>query len=82
MYTAKSMGKNSYAYYAREKGMNSMARLTLETELRKALSRDELELYYQPQVGGLSGEVVGVEALLHWNHPEKGLCWAWASGPL
>lgn len=73
MYTAKNAGKNNYAYYSRQKGMSSLGRLTMETQLRKALQRDELELYYQPQVNGLTGEVIGAEALVRWNHPDQGL---------
>jgi len=73
MYHAKSKGKNNYQYY--KKSMNDTAadRLTLETDLRMALKRKELLLYYQPQVDSLSGKIIGVEALIRWKHPERGL---------
>lgn len=73
MYAAKKMGKNHYAYYRRENGMNSLARLTLENEIRKGLEREEFVLHYQPQVDGVTGAVAGVEALIRWQHPERGL---------
>lgn len=73
MYSTKKAGKNNYAYYSQDSGMNSMARLTLETEMRKALDRDEFELFYQPQVDGYTGRIAGVEALIRWRHPERGL---------
>lgn len=73
MYAAKKMGKSNYAYYSRESGMNSLARLTLENEMRKALERDEFVLHYQPQIDGVTGAVAGVEALVRWQHPERGL---------
>jgi len=73
MYHAKSKGKNNYQYY--KKSMNDTAadRLTLETDLRMALQRKELLLYYQPQIDSLSGKIIGVEALIRWKHPERGL---------
>lgn len=73
MYHAKSKGKNNYQYY--KKSMNDTAadRLLLETDLRMALQRKELLLYYQPQVDSLSGKIIGVEALIRWKHPERGL---------
>ncbi len=73
MYHAKNQGKNNYQYY--KKSMNDTAadRLVLETDLRMALKRNELLLYYQPQVDSLSGKIVGVEALIRWQHPERGL---------
>lgn len=73
MYSAKKMGKNNYAYYSRENGMSSLARLTLENEIRKGLERDEFVLHYQPQVDGVTGAIAGVEALVRWQHPTRGL---------
>lgn len=73
MYTAKRSGKNNYAYYSQDSGMNSRTRITLETELRKGIDRGEFELHYQPQVDGMTGKLVGVEALVRWRHPERGM---------
>ena len=55
--------------------MNTLAqeRLQLETDLRKALDRNEFEVYYQPQINTQSRQVIGMEALLRWNHPERGV---------
>ncbi len=73
LFHAKSEGRNNYQYYEAE--MNAMAwqRLTLETELRRALEREEFVLYYQPKVDLLSGKIIGMEALLRWNNPQRGL---------
>lgn len=73
MFHAKKAGKNTFQYYSRT--MNSMGRerLQLETELRKALERQELEVYFQPQVDIESGKLVSAEALVRWNHPKHGL---------
>lgn len=73
MYRAKAMGKGEYQFYAA--GMNARGQelLSLETDLRHALQREELVLHYQPQLDLSSGEVIGVEALLRWRHPDKGL---------
>ncbi len=73
MYRAKRSGKARYAVF--EEGMNAQAleRLDLEHGLRRALERAELEAYYQPKVSLASGRVVGLEALLRWHHPERGL---------
>lgn len=70
---AKSEGRNNYQYYAAQ--MNAMAwqRLTLETSLRRALEREEFILYYQPKVDLESGKIIGMEALLRWQSPERGL---------
>ncbi len=73
MYHAKSAGRNSYAYYSPEMSGSGVGRLKLEAELRRALERRELVLYYQPQVKVATGEIVGAEALVRWNHPERGL---------
>lgn len=70
---AKGGGRNNYQYYAAQ--MNAMAwqRLTLETALRRAYEREEFVLYYQPKVDLVSGEIIGMEALLRWQSPERGL---------
>jgi len=70
---AKSEGRNNFQYYAAQ--MNAMAwqRLTLETSLRRALEREEFVLYYQPKVDLVSGKIIGTEALLRWQSPERGL---------
>ena len=72
MYHAKELGKNNYQYYL--ESMNTLAheRLALENKLRKALEKDELRLYYQPQLEASTGRIVGVEALLRWFDPDHG----------
>ena len=73
MYQAKNEGKNAYATFHPEMDKRAQKRLSIESNLRKALERSELTLHYQPQVHLQSGSIVGVEALLRWNHPELGL---------
>jgi diguanylate cyclase (GGDEF)-like protein/PAS domain S-box-containing protein len=73
MYRAKEMGGNTFQFYSAEMGSHAMKRLTLENDLRMALDRGEFVLHYQPQIDIESGRVVGVEALLRWNHAERGL---------
>ncbi len=72
MYTAKAESL-PYSLYGSERDEDSPARLGLIAELRRAIALGELVLHYQPKVGLLSGEVVGVEALVRWQHPERGL---------
>ncbi len=74
MYEAKNNGKDQYAFY--ESAMTDAAhlRLVIENDLRTALSDEQFELYYQPKISLSSGNVTSVEALIRWNHPEKGLC--------
>ncbi|MFW5969237.1 MAG: PAS domain S-box protein, partial [Halofilum sp. (in: g-proteobacteria)] len=72
MYAAKHAGKNRYRYFAETMNTQVSERLRLETELRTALADDQLELYYQPQVDLAGRQLVGAEALLRWNHPERG----------
>ncbi|OQW90695.1 MAG: diguanylate cyclase, partial [Beggiatoa sp. IS2] len=70
---AKAEGKNSYQFFTVEMNTVALERLILENQLRKVLARDELRLYYQPLVELRTGYIVGVEALLRWQHPELGL---------
>ncbi|BAV32567.1 diguanylate cyclase [Sulfuricaulis limicola] len=73
MYRAKEMGKNTYQFYSADMSSRAFERLTLESNLRRALEQGEFRLYYQPQVDVTTGAIVGVEALLRWQHPEFGL---------
>jgi len=73
MYKAKSDGKNTYRFFSKELIMENTERHSIENELRLAIKNQEFELYYQPQVIAESGEISAVEALIRWNHPEKGL---------
>ena len=73
MYHAKGGGRNRYQFFAVEMNERANETLAIESGLRQALERDEFELYYQPQVELPDGNVIGVEALLRWRHPERGL---------
>ena len=73
MHQAKSAGKNDYCVYTSELLSRTNDRLSMESELRRGLDNDEFELYYQPQVDIQSGRVVGLEALLRWRHPTRGI---------
>jgi diguanylate cyclase (GGDEF)-like protein/PAS domain S-box-containing protein len=73
MYRAKELGRNRFQFFTADVHERIRRRVELESSLRLALERDEFELHYQPQVGLASGEVIGVEALLRWRHPERGL---------
>jgi len=73
MYEAKSLGGDRWAIYTPAMDQNSHKRLLLENSLRKALSRDEFRLVYQPKVDLISGRITAMEALLRWDHPEFGL---------
>lgn len=73
MYSAKERGKNNFQHFSEEMHEKTSMRLALEGDLRLALERNELEVHYQPIVALASGEVVAVEALLRWKHPEKGM---------
>jgi len=73
MYRAKSLGKARYEVFDADMRASVMARLQLETDLRHALEREEFRNFYQPIVSLESGRIVGLEALLRWQHPKRGL---------
>ena len=73
MYDAKQQGRNNYQFFRREMNARSLEMLLMESDLRLALRKGEFELHYQPQVALGSRQTVGVEALLRWRHPERGL---------
>jgi diguanylate cyclase (GGDEF)-like protein len=73
MYRAKEAGRNTYQLCTDEMKSRAMERLSLEARLRTALRDDQLRLAYQPQINLLTGRTVGVEALVRWNDPERGI---------
>nr|WP_246713735.1 bifunctional diguanylate cyclase/phosphodiesterase [Rhizobium esperanzae] len=73
MYLAKRSGRNSFRFYSKDLTANAEERMRLESELRRAIERQELELHYQPKVLLENGAMVGSEALLRWRHPEMGM---------
>ncbi|MGZ5032926.1 MAG: putative bifunctional diguanylate cyclase/phosphodiesterase [Usitatibacter sp.] len=73
MYRAKEQGRNRHCFYAAELNLLSHERLSLEAGLRHALSRGEIEVFYQPKIDFGSGRATGVEALIRWRHPTLGL---------
>jgi diguanylate cyclase (GGDEF)-like protein/PAS domain S-box-containing protein len=72
MYNAKENGKNNYQYYTSSLNLSHQWRMELETGLRNALNKNEMSLHYQPQVDLVSNQIIGLEALIRWNHPEYG----------
>ncbi|MFQ5473919.1 MAG: putative bifunctional diguanylate cyclase/phosphodiesterase, partial [Dehalococcoidia bacterium] len=73
MYRVKEHGRSSFELYKPEMNEQITQRLALESELRRAIATSELVLHYQPQVEVVTGKVAGVEALVRWMHPERGL---------
>ena len=73
LYDAKAQGRGVYRFYHQKMNIIATERLELLTSLRHAVDRQEFILRYQPQVDSNTGQLVGVEALLRWNHPQKGL---------
>lgn len=82
LYRSKEQGRNQYHFHSEELDRDVRDRVALGEDLKKAIEREELELYYQPQVELSSGKIVGVEALLRWNHPKRGLLDAAAFVPI
>lgn len=73
MYRAKSLGKARYEVFSADMRASVMARLELETDLRRAIERQEFRNFYQSIVDLETGEIMGFEALLRWEHPSRGL---------
>ena len=73
MFYIKARGKNGYQFFSEEMNQRFSTRLSVERELRSALANGELRVFYQPQVNLETGEIAGVEALVRWQHPERGL---------
>lgn len=73
LYLAKKRGRGKYEYYNSELTAEAQDRLRIESELRHAIKNNDLTVYYQPQIDIASGKVEGAEALVRWNHPERGL---------
>jgi len=73
MYHAKENGRHKYNFYTRELTTTAYDRVILETDLKNAINTDQLMVYYQPQVSLQTKKIVGVEALVRWQHPELGL---------
>jgi len=73
MYHAKEKGRNNYQFFSEELSSKVCERLALETGLRRALERGEFILHYQPRIDTVKRNIVGVEALLRWQHPDNGL---------
>jgi diguanylate cyclase (GGDEF)-like protein len=72
MYRAKFAGRNNYQFFSETMRTKSLHRIDLENELRKALEEDQFELHFQPKADAESWSLVGAEALLRWQHPERG----------
>ncbi|HEX8960668.1 MAG TPA: EAL domain-containing protein [Geobacteraceae bacterium] len=73
MYRAKDRGRNTYQFYTPDMNAKAHELFRLESNLRKALEHDQLVLHYQPQIDVATGRVVGLEALIRWEHPSEGI---------
>ena len=73
MYCAKELGRNNYQFYANKMNARIREKKGVQEGLRNALARNEFQLLYQPQIDLCSGQIIGVEALIRWQHPELGV---------
>ena len=73
LYHAKSEGRNCYKFFTASMNARAFERLSLEVNLRKALEKNQFLLFYQPKVDAMSGQALGMEALIRWKHPELGM---------
>ncbi|MFT5519881.1 MAG: diguanylate cyclase (GGDEF)-like protein/PAS domain S-box-containing protein [Enterobacterales bacterium] len=73
MYSAKEKGRNNYQFFTEEMTSSAVERLNIQNKLIEAIEKNQLELYYQPKVYSVTGELTGFEALIRWIHPEDGM---------
>ena len=73
MYQAKENGRNNYQFFEKDMNVRALERQSVQENLCFALDRDELVMHYQPKINLKTGEITGVEALIRWQHPERGL---------
>ncbi|HED36353.1 MAG TPA: GGDEF domain-containing response regulator [Gammaproteobacteria bacterium] len=73
MYKAKEQGRHTFQFYAAEMSQKAMQRLELENQIRAALTEEQFVVYYQPKVNLENGQYSGVEALVRWQHPQRGI---------
>lgn len=73
MYKAKDNGRNTYCFYTEEMTQRAFERIEMETSLRQALEKEELLVYYHAQMDGITDDIVGLEALIRWQHPVMGI---------
>jgi diguanylate cyclase (GGDEF)-like protein len=73
MHFAKDQGRDNYQFYSRAMNATALEKFAMESQLRKALERDQLLLHYQPKIRASTGEIIGLEALIRWRHPELGM---------
>lgn len=73
MYHVKSLGKNDHCFFQDSMHTPANQHIGMDNSLRKALAQDEFEMYYQPQVDVATGRITGAEALMRWNHPQRGM---------
>src|SRR5690606_15574209 len=73
LYRAKASGRDAYRFFAREMNRTARRALAMERELRQAIADEQFTVHYQPQVEIATSRVIGMEALVRWNHPHRGL---------
>jgi EAL domain-containing protein (putative c-di-GMP-specific phosphodiesterase class I) len=73
MYNAKEDGRNTYKFYRTEMTETALAHMSMKTALKQAISNEEFFIHYQPQIDTLTNTLIGIEALIRWKHPEKGV---------
>ena len=82
LHRAKEQGRNNYQYYTEALTVRAVTRMHMESELRTAIAKEQLTIHYQPQSDTKTGKIIGMEALLRWQHPERGLMLPGAFIPL
>jgi len=73
MYYAKEKGRNHYQFFSEHMNIEAVERFSLESSLRTSIDKEDFQLYYQPQCDSATGKMIGVEALIRWVHPERGM---------